>query len=345
MKCLECNQEFTARNALNRHIKKYHGSEEYYIKFFKKEGEGYCKICQNPTRFLHIQDGYANCCSKTCSIKYTYQQTKNSNLKLYGVENPFQRKEVKEKIKKQNIEKFGVNMPLQNKEIKEKAYKTMEQKYGAKTTLQSKMLIKKKEKTSEEKYGDKKYQNKDKIKETNVRKYGYENPMGNKKIRKKRKKTMIKKYGSEHALKNIDCRNKFKHTCKEKYGVEYPMQNEKLFEKQQKNSFFSHKYKKTNINYRGSYELDFLEKFYEKYSDMQNAKSITYIFENKTKIYFPDFYIPSLNLVIEIKNSYLLKKDQQKINLKRNAAVNNGFNYILIVDKNYNEFEQCIFYL
>ena len=338
MKCLECNKEFIAKNALSRHIKKYHGCEQYYIKFFKKEREGFCKICKKPTRFIHLHDGYANCCSKKCSKKYTYEQTKKSNLKNYGVENPYQRKDVKKKIKQNNLKNFGVNMPLQNKEIKEKAYKTMEENYRAKTTLQSEILIKKVKKTKKEKYDNEFYTNYEKIKKTNKEKYGCENPLGNKKIREKRKRTMKKLYGSEHALKNKDCRNKFKNTCKEKYGVNYPMQNKSSFEKQQSSGFNAKKYKNTNIYYRGSYEFDFLEKFYSKHPDIINANSIKYTYKDKTKIYFPDFYIPSLNLIVECKNSYLKKRDEETLEAKKKATIANDFKYIMIVDKDYSEF-------
>jgi hypothetical protein len=341
MKCLECGQEnFKAKNSLYRHIRKIHGCENYYIKFFKKEGEGFCKICNIPTQFVHIDNGYKNCCSTECSNKYTYEQTKNGNLKKYGVENPYQRKDIKKKIKQKNLKNFGVKMPLQNKEIKEKAYKTMEIKYGAKTTLQSNILYLKVKETKKKKYGDEKYINDKKIKETNNKKYGCDNPMGNKKIREKRKKTMIKLYGSEHALKNIKCRNKFKNTCNANYGVDYPMQNSSLFEKQQKSGFRLKKYKNTQIFYQASYELDFLKNFYNKYPDIERAFSIKYIINEKTKIYYPDFYIPSLNLIIECKNSYLAKRDSKNIEAKKKAVIDSGFNYIMIIDKDYSKLDK-----
>jgi hypothetical protein len=345
MKCLECNKEFKAKNALHAHIKRYHECEQYYVKFFKKEGEGFCKICGKPTLFFHVDNGYRSCCSKECSTKYTYEQTKNGNLKKYNVENPYQRKDIKKKIKENNIKNFGVVMPLQNKNIKEKAYKTMENKYGAKTTLQSQTLSEKVKKTKKEKYGDEYYTNIEKIKETNIKKYGCENPLGNKKIREKRKRTMKKLYGSEHALKNKIFREKAliknKQTLKEKYNVIHNMHIPGVFENWQKSCFRLKPYKNTALYYQASYEFDFLEKYINIFPEIQRGPSLKYKYEEKEKLYFPDFYIPSLNLIVEIKNSYLAKRDKDIILAKQTVAISNGYNFILIKDKDYREFE-CI---
>lgn len=97
--------------------------------------------------------------------------------------------------------------------------------------------------------------------------------------------------------------------------------------------------KNTNIWYQGSYELDFLEKYYDKYPDIQKGPSIKYEFNNKIKIYHPDFYIPSLNLIIEIKSSFWYKVHNLSIIEKEKATVANGFNYIIIINKDYSIFD------
>jgi hypothetical protein len=128
---------------------------------------------------------------------------------------------------------------------------------------------------------------------------------------------------------------KYKTTCLNKYGVENPQQTKEIREKSQKTRFEIHNFKNTHIHYRGSYELDFLEKYYDKYPDIQNGPTIRYKYGNKNKIYFPDFFIPSLNLIIECKNSYLMKIAKKEIKLKEKATIANGFNYEIIIDKNY----------
>jgi hypothetical protein len=95
---------------------------------------------------------------------------------------------------------------------------------------------------------------------------------------------------------------------KNNYGVEYPSQDPSIFKQIFKTSFKIKKFKDTNIYYQGSYELDFLEKYYDKYPDIQRGPRIKYIFKGKKHYYFSDFLIPSKNLIVEVKNSYFDKK-------------------------------------
>ena len=66
MNCLICNMDVKLDNAnfVVHHIKKVHGltSQEYYDKYFKKEGEGICLQCTNPTSFKSISAGYSIYC-------------------------------------------------------------------------------------------------------------------------------------------------------------------------------------------------------------------------------------------------------------------------------------------
>ena len=55
-------------------------------------------------------------------------------------------------------------------------------------------------------------------------------------------------------------------------------------------------------------------------------------------MYHSDYFIPSKNLIVEIKNSYLAKKYKNNIEMKKQSAIINGYNYIMIVDKNYSVF-------
>ena len=68
---------------------------------------------------------------------------------------------------------------------------------------------------------------------------------------------------------------------------------------------------------------------------MQRGPSIKY---GKNKIYHPDFYIPLLNLIIEIKSSWTLNGNKDETYEKEKATIANGFNYIMIIDKDYEKF-------
>jgi len=221
----------------------------------------------------------------------------------------------------------------ENRELNLIKKKTKLKKYG----IENFVNIEKTKQTCLERYGDENYNNSKQNKKTKLERYGDENYNN----RKKSKQTCLKKYGVEHILQNKKIFEKIKQTRVKKYGVEHILQNKKIFEKQQKTSFFSKRYKNTNINYRGSYELDFLEKYYNEI-DISNGPSVKYKFNKKNKIYHSDFYIPSKNLIIEIKNSYLYKRDKLKIEAKEKATISNGFNYMIIINKNYFIFEKIL---
>ena len=55
-------------------------------------------------------------------------------------------------------------------------------------------------------------------------------------------------------------------------------------------------------------------------------------------MYHPDFYLPNYNLIVEVKNSYLAERDCLIIEQKKNSVLQNGYNYIMIIDKDYTEF-------
>jgi hypothetical protein len=224
------------------------------------------------------------------------KRKKETCLDKYGVENPFQAKEIKEKIKQTNIKKYGNSCPLNGE-------------------AQIKMK-----------------------KETWLKNYGVENPQQSKEIKEKTKQTNKERYGVEYMLQSQIFKDKYKLTCLKRFGVEHPSQNEEIFKRAQKTRFKIHKYKNTDLTFQGSYELDFLNKFYDKYPDIQNGPSIEYNFKGKQRIYHPDFYIPSLNLIVEIKNHYLANKDKLEIKYKKQGCIHNKFNYIMFIDKNYHNF-------
>jgi len=57
------------------------------------------------------------------------------------------------------------------------------------------------------------------------------------------------------------------------------------------------------------------------------------------RYYYPDFFIPRLNLLIEIKSNYTLKKTNPE---KLKAAYNSSYNFLIIIDKDYSEFRKFI---
>jgi len=199
-------------------------------------------------------------------------------------------------------------------------------------------------KTNLKKYGvtqnTKRPEIKEQIKQTNLKKYGVENVSQNKEIKERAKKnreeTCMKEYGVKSYFAVKEVQEKIKQTFLDKYGVENPFQVPHIFEQIQKTGKCAKPFK--NLYYRGSYELDFLENFYDKI-EIKQGLTFKYIFENKNKIYHSDFYIPKLNLIIEVKNSYLAKKDKNIIQLKKEAVKALGYNFLMITNKDYSKFQ------
>ena len=310
--CEECGKICTKNKlSLSIHIKQYHNinNRTYYDKWIKETNEGVCKICNKETEFIGFK-GYKNCCSKKC----IYDRIKKSNLENYGVENQFQRKYTKEKSKQTKREKYG----NENYVNREKTNKTNLKKYGNISAC-----------NGEE-------QNKMK-KDTWIKNYGVENPSKSKEIKKQKEITCLKHFGVKAGFADVKKRNL---TNKDKYGVEYPMQNIEIFNKSFKTRILIHQYKDADVTYQGSYELNFLElcERLEILDKIQNVPSIKYKLDSKEKVYHSDFYISYLNLVVEIKSSWTLQQNEKEIMAKKKATFKSGYNYLMILNKNYNKF-------
>jgi hypothetical protein len=169
-------------------------------------------------------------------------------------------------------------------------------------------------------------------------KYGAEQTSNSKILKEKRKQTFIKKYDTTCYVLTDEFKEKRKQTCLKHFGTENNSQNCENFEKGQKTRLVRKQYKNTNLWYQGSYEFDFIDKYLLIFPDIQRAPSIKYEFNKKEHYYHPDFYIPSLNLIIECKNHWLLKRDNEQIEAKTKATISNGFKYIIIIDKDYSVF-------
>lgn len=153
------------------------------------------------------------------------------------------------------------------------------------------------------------------------------------------KSRMINKYGKATLLNDPD------HQCKmlmhRKISGEYEFVN----------------HKGIKIPYTGSYELDFLKLcdtvLYIEPTDIQAPCPYKFYYEynNERHFYIPDFYIYSLNLIVEIKDGgnnpnmhhKIQDVDKVKEQLKDEVLKNQKkFNYIKIVNKEYGPFIKLI---
>jgi very-short-patch-repair endonuclease len=95
------------------------------------------KECGNSSKFLGILHGFQDYCSSKCSNNSeTVKNSKSEScIKKYGVSNPYQSKEIIEKIKRTNVSRHGVENPMQSKKIKEQMVERSINKTGKQWSL------------------------------------------------------------------------------------------------------------------------------------------------------------------------------------------------------------------
>ena len=290
--CEECHNLFKTRTGLTRHLKILHnGQKEYYDKWLKEGNEGICQ-CGTLTKFTGFKRYYKKACCDRCA---KIQGNITQRIKYGNCGGALEKN--KEHVKKTNLERYGVENTFQREDIKEKC-----------------------KQTKKERYGNENFVNPEKNKQTCLKKYGVENQFQREEIKEQNKQTHLKNFGAEH-----------------------PNQNQDQYNKGLKTRFKFHKFRDTDIWYQSSFELDFLEKYYSIFPDMRRGLTIKYSFKRKNRVYYPDFYIPSLNLIIECKNLYLVNRDKIKNNAKKRAIIISGFKYIMIINKNYEKFNKVLF--
>ncbi len=178
---------------------------------------------------------------------------------------------------------------------------------------------------------------------TLMSKYGVKSYTQSEDFKNKSKETCIEKYGHEFYQSSDEYKNKIIQTCTDKYGCENVMQNKEHFDTQSKSSLKTKKYNNTELIYQGTYELDFLEKYYNRLI-IEKINPIQYKLNENKHYYHPDFYLPEYNLIIEVKSSYTYEYDLDKNIAKKEYSIKSGFNFIFIIDKQYSELETLILF-
>ena len=163
-------------------------------------------------------------------------------------------------------------------------------------------------------------------------KTGYDHPHHNPLVKTQMKQNSLEKYGTEHPSQSQHSKDKTKETKLERYGVrnfaqtglaptgyqwyEYVLPSGKIIKCQ---------------GYENRYIPILIRKYGEDNIEFEKSKipKIKYTMESKTHMYFPDFYIPEDNLVIEIKSEYTLNVDLERNNLKFQAVKEAGYAFKL----------------
>ncbi len=300
-------------------------SKEYNIQ--------YCKYIKNIKR-----NGFYSC--KECGLKKRSEIMKVNNLSL----DPISQRKKKETF----IKNYGVDNPSKSDLIKDKKIKTCLNNYGVENGLKLRS----------------------KVKEGMINKYGFEHALQSDYIKDKMYEKLIIKYGVNNISKLLDVKSKKEETCLKNNGVKNPSQNKEISKKQMvtyKSNYFEkyrvdHPMKRKDIfekmlisSYKiiyyndelfaqGTYELDFLNYCEERgiINLISNGPSLEYELDGKNHTYHSDFFIEKYNLIVEVKSSYTYNHNLDKNLAKERYSKLNGYNFIFLIDKKYDEFNRLI---
>jgi hypothetical protein len=270
------------------------------------------------------------------------------------------------------IEKFGVAHPLQNEEIRQKTIATMQERYNCDHGLQSPEILQKTKDSLFENHGVKYAAQSEKLlqktKETCIKKFGcpcplqaeevqekslatlFENyhvthPSHSVEIQERMQATFIQNYGVPYAIAAPEVREKIMATCLKRYNTKYPMQDPAVFDKCQKSGYRRKEVVRadgTKIYLQG-YEPQAYKILCAKYAEDEIITINTQKPEiwwsdanEKSHRYYPDFFIPKDNLIVEIKSqrTFDVGVKEEKISRTTEAVKALGYNFeIWIMNK------------
>lgn len=154
--------------------------------WFNKHNNDYVLLYQSPEYKKNMINKYG--VEHPMKSKEIKNRGIETNLKIRGVENPFQCEIIKSGIKHNNLNTYGVEYFVQTEEFKNKSEATSIKKRGVKNSMQDKKVIE--------------YR---KIK--HLQSYGVEHQSQRKECRDKFTATCIDNFGVDHPAKREDSRN------------------------------------------------------------------------------------------------------------------------------------------
>lgn len=214
-----CSIEFPSDFTFSQKLYHYL-NDDYELKL------GLCEKCGKRCKYKNTNDGYQKFCSSKCSntSNTTKEKIKKTNLERYGVEHPYQNKEILEKVKQTKLERYGDANYVNS----EKAASTLKETYA----IQKNEIIEKRRRTNLERYGNENYTSTqdylEKTKKTSLEKYGVESHTKSNEVKEKYKNTIRKKYGVDCVFQSDEVKAKIKATNIERYGDEFPSKNESV---------------------------------------------------------------------------------------------------------------------
>lgn len=206
-KCLKCGYPANSPRGLSQHIRQAHPDmslKDYYDAYLKKEGEGVCTVCGNPTNFSgKLSIGYYTHCSNKCTAKdkNTVAKRKATSDEKYGDPN-YNNHEQTSKTKSERYDDPNYSNTAQIKATKLKRHgspgynNTAKREQTKKERYDDPNFVnpEKASRTKEERYDDPNYNNSKQMARTKATKYGNPSFVNPDKARQTVNKKTVAKY-------------------------------------------------------------------------------------------------------------------------------------------------------
>ena len=323
------------------------GRNAWRMRYCQRRHYMKCKVCGSAFD-CSFEKGIPNTCSKKCGDIYKGMQTKATMLKKYGVSNPSQVAEFKEKARVSNaghrdetmqkirntmIQRYGAAIPRQVPELREKIDKTMLERYGVINPSHSEAIKQKISQINSSEEVQAKY------KATSMAHFGTEYPAQNPKspnawenIKDKFESTMISKYGETTPFMVPECKEKAKQTCIDRYGYEYVSQSPEIHKRQWNNRKSIQA--RDGLKLDSSWELLAYEFWKSLGCSVERDVPIPFDYDGSTHITYIDFKVDGL--LFEVKGQPYLQgvyDYNQTVPIERKLEIYREHHVILITNE------------
>jgi len=291
-----------------RKIYKYPNIEEYLLNRYHDsfsiketlfrisrniEAHPKCPICGKYVKFRGASfKPFEYHCSISCAQKSPITKNKIAStcMERYGVINGGASKQAQEKIKNTLMNHYGVDNPAKSDVIKKRIIQTTLERYGVDNTAKSSQAKKAYKKSMQQKYGvDNAYQAKE--------------------VKEKIKNTLIERYGVDNPLKCDKFKNKLVDTCLKKYGVTNGGASKESLEKISRTKRNNHTFSTSKPE----------EQLYKDICDIY--PSVIRQYKEERYPSHCDFYIPELDMFIELQGSWTHGKHPYSSTSKEDSSI------------------------
>lgn len=213
------------------------------------------------------------------------------------------------------VERFGVEHPTHRPGWRETYKATLKENYGVEHPFYSPELLAKRHATCLIRHG-------------NIWGVGEEAKL-------KKIAGLLERFGVVNVFQLAEVQEKARETSLLRYGTVYPMQYGLVFRRGLRASFRSKLVTLPSgrvISLQG-YEpqilLELLQTYPESAFEFETIPTIPYQdpATGKSRAYHPDFFIPTLNLLIEVKSDWTLLRDYEVARAKQAAAIAAGYSF------------------